>query len=104
MISNAKKTLYLTIPINRPILGNPTVSITGKINMRGVNGYLGNASDKNNSIIDLAATNKGFSYSAEVAENVGIYLQITFDSALTNAVNNSPVACVRNTTLTITLS
>ena len=104
MISNGKKTLYLTIPINRPILGNPTVSITGKINMRGVNGYLGNASDNNNSIIDLAATNKGFSYSAEVAENVGIYLQITFNEALHNAVNNSPVACVRNTTLTITLS
>ena len=104
MISNGKKTLYLTIPINRPILGNPTVSITGKIRMRGVNGYLGNASDKDNSIIDLSATNKGFSYSAEVAENVGIYLQITFDSALTNATNNSPVACVRNTTLTITLS
>lgn len=104
MISNAKKTLYLTIPINRPILGNPTVSITGKINMRGVNGYLRNASDSDNSIIDLSATNKGFSYSAAVAENVGIYLQITFDSALTNATNNSPVACVRNTTLTITLS
>lgn len=104
MISNAKKTLYLTIPINRPILGNPTVSITGKINMRGVNGYLGNASDNNNSIIDLAVTNKGFSYSAEVAENVGIYLQITFNAALHNAVNNTPVACVKNTTLTIKLS
>ena len=104
MISDGSKTLYLTIPINRPILGNPTVKITGKLNMRGVKGYLGNASDKNNSIIDLAATNKGFSYSAEVAENVGIYLQITFNSALHNAVNNSPVACVRNTTLTIKLS
>lgn len=72
--------------------------------MRGVNGYLGNASDSENSIIDLSVTNKGYSYSAEIAENVGIYLQITFDSALTNATNNSPVACVRNTTLTITLS
>lgn len=104
IISGEKKYIYLTIPINRPILGNPTVSISGKLIMRGVNGYLGNADDSNSSTIDLSSTNKGFSYSAAVSENVGINITIIFDSEISNSTNNTPVVCARSTTLTITLS
>lgn len=108
-ISGNKKKILLTIPINRPILGDPAVSISGKLIMRGVNGYLRNANDSSddNTIITFPTSgNKGngFTYLAKVDENVGICITLAFTSDLVNATNNTPVTCEISGALTIKLS
>ena len=115
-ITNARKSLFLTIPVNKPIVGATGFTISGKIEMRGSGGYLYNqaskATDKSATFSTTDLTNEGITGLNKIITNGGMLrLEITFSTALTHnaagttaATNNTPVCVVPNGILTITFT
>ena len=88
-ISSSTKTLFFTIPLDKPIIAS-NISISGSIIGRGINGYINGTSYSDSTAINLSGSDT-YSVSA-VKRNYGcITVTVTFTSAITNATNNTPV-------------
>lgn len=115
-LTNARKSLFLTIPVNKPIVGATGFTVSGKLEMRGTGGYFYNqaskATDKSATINLNNLTNEGITGFNRIITNGGMLrLEITFSTALTHnaagttaATNNTPVSVVPNGILTITFT
>lgn len=115
-LTNARKSLILTIPVNKPIVGAPKLSISGKIQLRGISGYLYNQASKattKTAIVNLSSTStEGITTFNKVITNGGMLrIEITFSAALTAnaagttaATNNTPVIVVPDGILTVSFT
>ena len=116
-LTNGRCSIFLSFPINKPLVGVSGATFSGKIQMRGSNGYLYNqASNKTekSTVVDLANTTtvnnaEGIEGYTVSLSGSFVRLTLTFKVALTaNAagttasLNNTPVCIVPNGTLTIT--
>lgn len=101
-ISSSSKGMYITIPLNKSCPGCTGITLSGKMTMRGVKGYIRNTTTDSYTI-DFSKPN-GFSYVASYIDGVGVYISLDFTEALTNATNNTPVCCAYSDGLTITFS
>ena len=102
LITTGKKDIFIAIPFCKPLIGVNTVTITGTIQIRGVSGYVQNADDSDSSSYNLTSP-VGFTKSITFDDNI-IHLRLTMDTALNNAVNNSPVAVRPYSSITVTFS
>lgn len=100
-ISNNKKTIHISIPLNKPL--SPEVSgyeISGSLQGWHIGGYLYNPATSS-AIYNLSkAASEGFSYDTDLSGSL-LYLYITFDTAISAATNNTPVCVVPSGTITI---
>ena len=122
-ITNGSKSIFFTIPVNKPLVGVSGVSLSGSFEGRGISGYLYNptinpkAEDttKRTAFYNLsksASSQENFTYSAVLSGDV-IRITITFadtiktsssPSSTDAAKNNTPVAITPAGTITITFS
>ena len=114
-LSNGRKTVIFSIPLDKPLVGVSSVDISGSLNLRGVSGYLYNQSttrttDKN--VVDLSnKSDEGIdSYTFEITGQ-SIRVGITFKSELTanaagstQSTNNSPMAVCSQNGITLTFA
>ena len=109
-VSSSRKAILIGIPINKPLVGVSSVSISGKLQGRGITGYLYNATSKT-STYDLSnAAAEGFTYNCFISGDY-VRMSIAFEKALTTSsdgtttiTNNTPVSITPIDTLTITFS
>lgn len=100
-ISNSKKTIHISIPLNKPL--SPEVSgykISGSLQGRHIGGYLYNPTTSSAVYNLSSAASEGFSYDTDLSGSL-LYLYITFDTAISAATNNTPVCIVPSGTITI---
>lgn len=95
-ITSGSTELFFSIPLSKPVVAASSVTISGKILCRGVEGYLYNPATST-STLDLSNPN-GFTITKAVKEN-SIYLRLTFANKIQDAdggnyTNNTPVASV----------
>ena len=116
-VSNSRKSIYFSIPLNKPLKGVTDVSLSGVLVGRGITGYLynpnkqGTSDDPAYSYNLSKSSDEKFSISCKIS---GSYIKgrITFDNALkvssatdaANITNNTPASIITNRTLTITFS
>lgn len=114
-LSNGRKSVIFSIPLDKPLVGVASVDISGSVNLRGITGYLYNqsstkTSDKN--IVNLADRSaEGIeSYTFEITGQ-SIRVGITFKSAITadaegktQSTNNSPMAVCSQNGITLTFA
>ena len=85
---------YISIPLSKPVSSDVTgASITGRIIIRGVNGYVGGSTGfdlSDTTVVDSIAVQGSFN-NANQGEN-DVTLIISVKSALSGSVNNTPVA------------
>ena len=109
-VSSSRKAIFIGIPINKPLVGVSSVSISGKLQGRGITGYLYNATSKTSTYnLDNAAA-EGFTYNCFISGDY-VRMSIAFEKALTTSsdgtttiTNNTPVSITPIDTLTITFS
>lgn len=89
-VTSGKKEFYFTIPLGKPVIGNPTVSISS------INGLI---IRQNSNYIIKADWVQPDRYSAAVRDNNAIWV-IAFWNNATNAANNSPVGIDANIRIT----
>ena len=89
-VTSGKKEFYFTIPLGKPVIGNPTVSISS------INGLI---IRQNSNYIIKADWVQPDRYSAAVRDNNAIWV-IAFWNNTTNAANNSPVGIDANIRIT----
>ena len=92
-LTTSSTEIFAFIPTSRRILAS-NVSVSGKIIMRGVSGYLYNPKDTSTNVINLSSPS-GFTKTVAVKDG-GIYLKLTFDNKILNGngntyTNNTPV-------------
>ena len=92
-LTTSSTEIFAFIPTSRRILAS-NVSVSGKIIMRGVSGYLYNPKDTSTNVINLSSPS-GFTKTVAVKDG-GIYLKLTFDDKILNGngntyTNNTPV-------------
>lgn len=91
--TNDKKEIWFNIPLSKPIIGNPTVAVSGNLKIRQGNNYThGSSSSANATPSSIVATKNG--------ENL-LRIKATM-SATTNATNNDALGIYA--VLTITFS
>lgn len=100
-ISDGTTTLYLTIPLSKPVLAN-SVSFDGYIIGRGINGYVNGTGFNDSTAINLKGSSN-YTVTNKISD-VGIELAIKFNAAVANANNNTPVNFHPYGTLTITFN
>lgn len=112
-LTNSKKSLIVTIPINKPVIATGC-TISGNLQMRSVSGYLynqaSNKTEKTTTFKCGVSTAEGITTFNPVITKTGmIRLEITFSAALTanaagttSSTNNAPVILVPDGNLTIT--
>ena len=109
-VTNSKKTIFFTIPLNKPVVGIESVTMSGSFQLRGITGYLYNPTT--NTTIANAATNttNGVTVSAYATGSV-IHVHITFSAALKTSAdgtgtitNNTPIVATTYGTLDIKFS
>lgn len=109
-ISNGKKTIYFTIPINKPFVGVSNASLSGKIEMRGLTGYYYSPTTKSSTVdLNNISTEKIELVTYITGSVIQVY--VTFASELltattgtTTVTNNTTMTIVPNGTLDITFS
>lgn len=126
-ISNARRSIFISIPIDKPLVGVTTAELSGKLEGRGITGYLynpncivvdENENQKRSAVYDLSkGTVEKFTTTCYLANDDKsviyscIHFHITFDNEIatssdpnSNAVilNNTPATIVPYGTLTIT--
>ena len=89
-VTSGTKEFYFTIPLGKPVIGNPTVSISS------INGLI---IRQNSNYIIKADWVQPDRYSAAVRDNNAIWV-IAFWNNATNAANNSPVGIDANIRIT----
>lgn len=89
-VTSGTKEFYFTIPLGKPVIGNPTVSISS------INGLI---IRQNSNYIIKADWVQPDRYSAVVRDNNAIWV-IAFWNNATNAANNSPVGIDANIRIT----
>lgn len=87
-ITSSAHDLIVQIPISKPICAN-SVTAEGIIIARGVNGYI-NGTSWETADISLSG-GAGYAVSYKITDT-GIVITFTFDNAITNATNNTPVS------------
>lgn len=87
-ITSSTHDLIVQIPISKPICAN-SVTANGIIIARGVNGYI-NGTSWETADISLSG-GIGYTVSYKITDT-GIVITFTFDNAIANATNNTPVA------------
>lgn len=133
-VSNARKTIFFSIPINKPLVNVTKVTLSGSIQLRGIGGYLCSPTTKS-SIVDLTVSDDKIVYDSTEKENTAtsdtekvtittslqgslIHVHITFQNDLINAgpsnttassddpviTNNTPICIVPYGTLTATFA
>ncbi len=85
-VTTEAKDLYFTIPL-AGVAEASSVSLTGQVTARGVNGYL-NGTTNTDSFIDLSGGD-GYTVTAQITA-CGIRVRVNFNEAISNAVNNTP--------------
>ena len=116
-ISNARKSILLSIPLNKPLVGVTGFKLSGTLQMRGVGGYIYNqASNKTEKTATFKAdianqSAEGIASHGTSITGQSLLVSFTFNSALTHnaagttaTTNNSPVIIVPNGTLNITFT
>lgn len=106
-ISNGKKTIFFTIPINKPIVGVSSVTLDGAFELRGITGYLYNPKTLEATCKAYTDTTNGVTVTP-IATGSVIHVHITFeDTVKTNAegtasiTNNTPIVATTYGTLDI---
>lgn len=100
-ITNSKKTIHLSIPLNKPLSPEVTgYEISGSLQGRHIGGYLYNPATSSAVYNLSSAASEGFSYDTDLSGSL-LYLYITFDTAISAATNNTPVCIVPSGTITI---
>ena len=89
-VTSGTKEFYFTIPLGKPVVGNPTVSVSS------INGLI---IRQNSNYIIKADWVQPDRYSAVVRDNHAIWV-IAFWNSATNAANNSPVGIDANIRIT----
>ena len=103
-ISNGKKTIFIGIPLNKPLSPEVTgYTISGKLQGRSIGGYLQNPTTSSSTYNLSDAANEGFSYTGALSGSL-LYLHISFSEAITAATNNTPLCIVPDGTITITFT
>ncbi len=92
-VTSSSAKIYFLIPTNRPIIGSPSVTVSGGLTLRQDGSYTHGSS--------ASATVTPSSYAAYLVTGVGIRVIATMSST-TNAVNNATIGVAG--TLTITFS
>lgn len=100
-ITSSTKNVYFSIPLTKPIAAS-SVSISGEVVGRGVNGYVNGTSGTDSPFNLQGGTN--YTVSFYIKKDMGIRVLVSFNSAITNATNNTPVTFTPNSELTITFS
>lgn len=101
-ITNGKKTIHISIPLNKPLSPEVTgYTISGKLQGRHIGGYLYNPATSSATYTLSNAANEGFSYTTSLSGSL-LYLYITFNTPITDATNNTPLCVVPDGTITIT--
>lgn len=89
-VTSGTKEFYFTIPLGKPVVGNPTVSVSS------INGLMMRQNSKYIIKADWVQPDR---YSAAVRDNNAIWV-IAFWNNATNAANNSPVGIDANIRIT----
>lgn len=89
-VTSGTKEFYFTIPLGKPVIGNPTVSVSS------INGLIMRQNSKYIIKADWVQPDR---YSAVVRDNHAIWV-IAFWNSATNAANNSPVGIDANIRIT----
>lgn len=93
-ITNTKTELHFTIPLNKPIVGTPTISLSS------TNGFTLRQEDKYTHGSSATVRVKPSSYTAYAYHGVGVRVIAEF-STTTNALNNAPIGIDWNGTITL---
>lgn len=108
-VSNARKSLLITIPLNKPIVGCDTVSFSGKVEMRGITGYLYSPTTQAASI-SLTSSAEKLTVNGYLSGTCA-RLTITFEDTIrtsaggtTTITNNTPVIIVPDGDLNLTFA
>lgn len=111
-VSNSKKTILFSIPLNKPLVGVSSVKLSGKIEGRGITGmlYSPTTSASSYSLNDTDAETEKTTINTYITGN-GIRATITFEAAIktsetgtTTITNNTPATVVPDGTLNLTFS
>ena len=116
-ISNARKSILLTIPLNKPLIGVSGATLKGTLQMRGVGGYIYNqASNKTEKTTTFATaasshTAEGITSTGQTITGQSLMISFTFSAALTHnaagttaTTNNTPIIVVPDGNFTITFT
>ena len=90
-ISDSSKAVLCTIPIGRPLCTNQ-ITATGSLIIRGVKGYLGQATWDAPLVVGASGYKFEFNIITSQADSGFIGYRITRSSAFSNATNNTPVS------------
>ena len=86
-VTSGQKDLVFLIPLTKSVLAS-TITITGTVIARGINGYLfGSATN-----INMSGTST-YTVSYNLTAS-GIYVKVSFKNAISNSANNTPVSVI----------
>ena len=113
-VSNARKTVFFSIPINKPLVNVIKTTLSGKIELRGIGGYVCSPTTRS-ATIDLSAASTEKITITTALQGSLIRAHVTFEDDLLNGggyttaatdaatvLNNTPLCIVPDGTLTIT--
>lgn len=93
-----KRGIHFLIPLSKPVIKKvKTVTLSGSVLFRGINGALNGGNN-------ISFENEKDATTIEIINGVGLKVMINFASEITNAVNNDVVSVGTRTALTISFA